>query len=89
MFLSVLVPGRTALEAVMKAIMKYETPLVPPPGDYAGDFFQDVASALVGVGLIVNNEAAPGMLALDKVTAPFTSMLTGDHQYRGEELCEV
>ncbi|XP_039751873.1 protein strawberry notch isoform X2 [Pararge aegeria] len=58
--------GRTALEAVMKAIMKYETPLVPPPGDYAGDFFQDVASALVGVGLIVNSEAAPGMLALDK-----------------------
>ncbi|XP_045770703.1 protein strawberry notch-like isoform X1 [Maniola jurtina] len=58
--------GRTALEAVMKAIMKYETPLVPPPSDYSGDFFQDVASALVGVGLIVNSEAAPGMLALDK-----------------------
>ncbi|RVE49107.1 hypothetical protein evm_006228 [Chilo suppressalis] len=58
--------GRTALEAVMKAIMKYETPLVPPPRDYAGDFFQDVASALVGVGLIVNSEAAPGVLSLDK-----------------------
>ncbi|KAM3957889.1 LOW QUALITY PROTEIN: protein strawberry notch [Aphomia sociella] len=58
--------GRTALEAVMKAIMKYESPLVPAPRDYAGDFFQDVASALVGVGLIVNSEAAPGVLSLDK-----------------------
>ncbi|CAH0713438.1 unnamed protein product, partial [Brenthis ino] len=58
--------GRTALEAVMKAIMKYETPLVAPPRDYAGDFFQDVASALVGVGLIVNSDSAPGILALDK-----------------------
>ncbi|CAG9558910.1 unnamed protein product [Danaus chrysippus] len=58
--------GRTALEAVMKAIMKYEPPLVPPPRDYSGDFFQDVASALVGVGLIVNSEAAPGLLSLDK-----------------------
>lgn len=52
----------------MKAIMKYEPPLVPPPRDYSGDFFQDVASALVGVGLIVNSEAAPGLLSLDKVT---------------------
>ncbi|XP_059054768.1 protein strawberry notch [Achroia grisella] len=58
--------GRTALEAVMKAIMKYESPLVAAPRDYAGDFFQDVASALVGVGLIVNSEAAPGVLSLDK-----------------------
>nr|XP_049699235.1 protein strawberry notch isoform X1 [Helicoverpa armigera] len=58
--------GRAALEAVMRAIMKYETPLVAPPRDYAGDFFQDVASALVGVGLIVNSEAAPGVLSLDK-----------------------
>ncbi|XP_045521844.1 protein strawberry notch isoform X1 [Pieris brassicae] len=58
--------GRTALEAVMKAIMKYESPLVAPPTDYRGDFFQDLASALVGVGLIVNSEHQPGMLALDK-----------------------
>ncbi|XP_063628305.1 protein strawberry notch [Cydia splendana] len=58
--------GRTALEAVMKAIMKYETPLVPPPRDYNGDFFQDIASALVGVGLITNSESAPGVLTLDK-----------------------
>ncbi|CAK1590016.1 unnamed protein product [Parnassius mnemosyne] len=58
--------GRSALEAVMKAIMKYETPLVAPPRDYAGDFFQDVASALVGVGLIVNSESSPGVLSLDK-----------------------
>lgn len=58
--------GRTALEKVMKAIMKYESPMVPPPRDYSGDFFQDVASALVGVGLIVNSEILPGRLSLDK-----------------------
>lgn len=51
----------------MKAIMKYEPPLVPPPRDYPGDFLQDAASALVGVGLIVNSEAQPGNLSLDKV----------------------
>lgn len=58
--------GRTALEAVMKTIMGYEKPLVQPPQDYKGDFFKDVAGALVGVGLIVNSEAMPGVLSLDK-----------------------
>ncbi|XP_049546223.1 protein strawberry notch [Anopheles darlingi] len=58
--------GRTALEAVMKTIMGYESPIVPPPADYRGDFFKDVAAALVGVGLIVNSEQMPGVLSLDK-----------------------
>jgi hypothetical protein len=58
--------GRTALEATMKAIMGYESPVVPPPRDYKGDFFKDVAAALVGVGLIVNSESMPGVLSLDK-----------------------
>uniref|UniRef100_A0A2M4AB38 Putative nuclear helicase mop-3/sno dead-box superfamily n=1 Tax=Anopheles triannulatus TaxID=58253 RepID=A0A2M4AB38_9DIPT len=58
--------GRTALEAVMKTIMGYESPIVPPPADYRGDFFKDVAAALVGVGLIVNSEQTPGVLSLDK-----------------------
>lgn len=58
--------GRSALESVMKTIMGYESPMVPPPQDYRGDFFKDVAGALVGVGLIVNSEAMPGVLSLDK-----------------------
>lgn len=58
--------GRSALEAVMKTIMGYETPMVPPPSDYKGDFFTDIAGALVGVGLIVNSESNPGVLSLDK-----------------------
>ena len=58
--------GRSALEAVMKTIMGYEAPMVPPPADYKGDFFVDVAKALVGVGLIVNSETNPGVLSLDK-----------------------
>lgn len=58
--------GRSALEATMKTIMGYENPLVPPPADYRGDFFKDVADALVGVGLIVNSEQMPGVLSLDK-----------------------
>ncbi|GLH00308.1 Protein strawberry notch [Gryllus bimaculatus] len=58
--------GRSALEATMKTIMGYEQPLVPPPSDYKGDFFKDVADALVGVGLICNSDSAPGVLMLDK-----------------------
>ncbi|XP_026279435.1 protein strawberry notch isoform X2 [Frankliniella occidentalis] len=58
--------GRQALEATMKAIMGYEQPRVPPPQDYKGDFFKDVADALVGVGLITNSENMPGILMLDK-----------------------
>ncbi|XP_046831906.1 protein strawberry notch isoform X1 [Vespa crabro] len=58
--------GRSALEATMKTIMGYEPPLVPPPQDYNGDFFKDVADALVGVGLICNSENMPGVLTLDK-----------------------
>jgi len=58
--------GRSALEAVMKTIMGYEQPMVPPPTDYKGDFFTDIAGALVGVGLIVNSETNPGVLSLDK-----------------------
>ena len=58
--------GRSALEAVMKTIMKYDPPMVPPPSDYKGDFFNDIAGALVGVGLIVNSETNPGVLSLDK-----------------------
>jgi len=58
--------GRAALEATMKTIMGYEAPLVPPPQDYKGDFFKDVADALVGVGLICNSENMPGVLMLDK-----------------------
>lgn len=58
--------GRAALEATMRTIMKYEPPLVPPPQDYHGDFFKDVADALVGVGLICNSESTPGVLTLDK-----------------------
>ena len=58
--------GRAALEATMKTIMGYEAPLVEPPQDYNGDFFKDVADALVGVGLICNSENMPGVLTLDK-----------------------
>lgn len=58
--------GRSALESVMKTIMGYEQPLVMPPSDYKGDFFKDIAGALVGVGLIVNSEQMPGVLSLDK-----------------------
>lgn len=58
--------GRQALESVMKTIMGYEQPMVPPPTDYDGDFFKDIAGALVGVGIIINSENMPGVLSLDK-----------------------
>lgn len=37
----------------MKTMMGYEHPIVPPPEDYNGDFFSDIQTALVGVGLIL------------------------------------
>nr|CAD7429285.1 unnamed protein product [Timema monikensis] len=58
--------GRSALEATMKVIMGYEAPLVPPPKDYKGDFFEDVANALVGVGLINESEGVSTYRVLDK-----------------------
>lgn len=58
--------GRSALEHVMRAVMRYEAPMLPSPKDYKGDFFKDIADALVGVGLIVNSEQTPGILTLDK-----------------------
>ncbi|XP_015375524.1 PREDICTED: protein strawberry notch [Diuraphis noxia] len=58
--------GRAALETTMKTIIGYESPIVPPPEDYNGHFFEDVGGALVGVGMIINNEASPGNLTLDK-----------------------
>lgn len=47
--------GRTALETVMRAVMEMESPLVPPPSDYEGDFFADIRECLVGVGLVVED----------------------------------
>ena len=58
--------GRLALESTFKAIMGYEAPIVPPPADYKGEFFKDIADGLVGVGLITQSEDMPGMLTLDK-----------------------
>lgn len=43
--------GRKALASTMHAIAKLETPIVPAPEDYKGDFFADVHKALLDVGL--------------------------------------
>ncbi|XP_067030449.1 protein strawberry notch homolog 1-like isoform X1 [Acropora muricata] len=37
--------GKTALEAVLKAVTDQETPMVPPPKDYGGNFLQASLSA--------------------------------------------
>lgn len=44
--------GRLALESVMKSCLKFESPLVPFPSDYEGNFCDDVRKGLVGVGLV-------------------------------------
>lgn len=48
--------GRAALESVMKSVLRYETPLVSPPTEYSGDFFEDIKTSLIGVGLISLDE---------------------------------
>ncbi|XP_063396548.1 protein strawberry notch homolog 1-like [Mytilus trossulus] len=44
--------GRTALESVMKSCMGFESPLVPFPKDFEGNFCDEVRRGLVGVGLV-------------------------------------
>lgn len=48
--------GRAALEAVLKAVTGQSAPTIPPPQDYKGEFFQDVRTALIGVGLVVKDD---------------------------------
>lgn len=36
----------------MKSVLNLESPLVPPPRGYHGNFFMDVQRALIGVGMI-------------------------------------
>ncbi|XP_015747705.1 PREDICTED: protein strawberry notch homolog 1-like isoform X1 [Acropora digitifera] len=51
--------SKTALEAVLKAVTDQETPVVPPPKDYGGNFLQDLSAH----GEAVNNvsiQAFPG-----------------------------
>ncbi|KAL3856506.1 hypothetical protein ACJMK2_011256 [Sinanodonta woodiana] len=48
--------GRTAVESVMKSVCMFEAPLVPPPSSYKGKFFEDLKVALIGVGLITQDE---------------------------------
>lgn len=57
--------GRAALEAVLKAVTGQSVPMIPPPDDYKGHFFQDIRSALVGVGLVIKDEKS-GLTILDK-----------------------
>uniref|UniRef100_A0A673CHW8 Protein strawberry notch homolog 1 n=1 Tax=Sphaeramia orbicularis TaxID=375764 RepID=A0A673CHW8_9TELE len=57
--------GRNALEIVMKSIVKLDAPLVSPPSNFKGDFFKEIQSGLIGVGLI-NVEDRSGALSLDK-----------------------
>ncbi|XP_054469169.1 protein strawberry notch homolog 1 isoform X2 [Anoplopoma fimbria] len=57
--------GRNALEIVMKSIVKLDSPLVPPPAHFKGDFFREIQIGLIGVGLI-NVEDRSGAMSLDK-----------------------
>ena len=53
--------GRSALEATMKGIMGYETPIVSPPTDYKGDFFKGKLTHQLEMTfslLSLNNDAA-------------------------------
>ncbi|EEC05921.1 conserved hypothetical protein, partial [Ixodes scapularis] len=58
--------GNEALQTMMSDLMEVETsPLIPPPKDWEGDFFADCRKALVGVGLVNENELTK-MQILDK-----------------------
>ncbi|XP_033979408.1 protein strawberry notch homolog 1 isoform X2 [Trematomus bernacchii] len=57
--------GRNALEIVMKSIVKLDSPLVPPPSTFRGDFFKEIQIGLIGVG-IINLDERFGAMILDK-----------------------
>lgn len=57
--------GRSALEAVLKAVTGQGAPMIPPPKDHQGNFFQDVRDALVGVGLLIKDDKS-GLAMLEK-----------------------
>ncbi|XP_069134859.1 protein strawberry notch homolog 1-like isoform X2 [Argopecten irradians] len=57
--------GRVSLENVLKSSLGFESPLVPPPSDYQGDFNADVRKGLVGVGVVTVDERI-NMPTLDK-----------------------
>ncbi|XP_050408900.1 protein strawberry notch homolog 1 [Patella vulgata] len=59
--------GRAALDAVMKSVLNLngENPLVPPPKDYSGNFFADVKTGLIGVGMMTIDERS-GYVNLEK-----------------------
>lgn len=53
LFLPPLQYGRAALESVMKSVLRYETPLVSPPTEYSGDFFE--GKFIFYAILVINN----------------------------------
>ncbi|XP_020803666.1 protein strawberry notch-like [Drosophila serrata] len=57
---------KQALEVMMHTILGYVTPLVPPPADYSGEFFKDIAGALMGVGIIMKSKVDSGELGVIK-----------------------
>ncbi|KAJ7378733.1 Protein strawberry notch 1 [Desmophyllum pertusum] len=63
--------GRAALEAVLKAVTGQSSPMIPPPQDYKGHFFQDIRTALIGVGLVVKDDRS-GLTILDKALFLFS-----------------
>ncbi|XP_054166800.1 protein strawberry notch homolog 1-like [Oppia nitens] len=65
--------GRIALEIVMKSIAQIEDPIVSPPNDYKGDFFEDCRQGLAGVGII--QLSSSGAITLDKDYSHMTKFL--------------
>jgi hypothetical protein len=60
--------GKLALDCCVRYILYGVTSglPVPPPDDYRGDFRDEVAAGLVGVGLIVNSDDSPRVLVPEK-----------------------
>ncbi len=61
----------------MKSVLGHENPIVPPPGDYKGNFFEDAKMSLVGVGMISIDERM-GMPMLEKGKLHFSGLLSGN-----------
>ena len=48
--------GRAALEAVLKAVTGQGVPMIPPPQDYRGHFFQGVLFSYDGLVVLLTSK---------------------------------
>uniref|UniRef100_A0A5S6QQW1 Strawberry notch AAA domain-containing protein n=1 Tax=Trichuris muris TaxID=70415 RepID=A0A5S6QQW1_TRIMR len=70
--------GRVALETTLKSILGWVAPIVPPPADYKGNFFNDMLQFMEGVGFVYRESSSrPFQLEKDINMTKFLNRILG------------